>query len=225
MLFYIKNVPSPRSHNCNFILMGKSVLLIFWTLMYEPIKILHFADGLHSHIINNCFWPVDTGKLSSKTGTLARKRELRDMLEQQDEGYEDDAFEGTPFRSKKVSRKLQVFTCMTSCLLNFCQIFSVAFHNFSSKMNMHACPCTCILAVLVWGSTFLAIVNPSCISYSSTEYPQFILTTQLMLLTASMIKIAEHQAVEHRWTVCDQKARYPRENLKLTSWVQAYWTL
>ncbi|CAB3996857.1 Hypothetical predicted protein, partial [Paramuricea clavata] len=49
----------------------------------------------------------DTGKLSSKTGTLARKRELRDMLEQQDEGYEDDAFEGTPFRSKKVSRKLQ----------------------------------------------------------------------------------------------------------------------
>jgi hypothetical protein len=50
-----------------------------------------------------------TGTLSTKTGTLARKRELRDMLEQQDEGYEDDAFEGTPFKNQKVSRTLQVF--------------------------------------------------------------------------------------------------------------------
>lgn len=52
--------------------------------------------------------PISTGKLSSKTGSLARKRELREMLEQQDEGYEDDAFEGTPFRSKKVSKVMQV---------------------------------------------------------------------------------------------------------------------
>ena len=49
-----------------------------------------------------------TGKMSSKTGSLARKRELREMLEEQDKGYEDDAFEGTPFRSKKISKATQV---------------------------------------------------------------------------------------------------------------------
>ena len=54
--------------------------------------------------------PTFSGKLSSKAGTLARKRELRDMLEQQDEGYEDDAFKGTPFKNQKVSKTLQVFT-------------------------------------------------------------------------------------------------------------------
>ena len=32
------------------------------------------------------------------------------MLEQQDEGYEDDAFEGTPFKNQKVNKTLQVFT-------------------------------------------------------------------------------------------------------------------
>lgn len=36
-----------------------------------------------------------------KKGSLARKQELRTKLEEQDEGYEDDAFEGTPFRDKK----------------------------------------------------------------------------------------------------------------------------
>ena len=40
-------------------------------------------------------------RVEKKAGTLARKRELRDMLEQQDEGYEDDAFDGTPFRHRK----------------------------------------------------------------------------------------------------------------------------
>ena len=48
------------------------------------------------------------GKLTSKKET-ARKRELRVMLERQDEGYKDDAFEGTPFRSNKHSRMV----CMT----------------------------------------------------------------------------------------------------------------
>ena len=39
---------------------------------------------------------------------MARKRELRAMLEKQDEGYEDDAFEGTPFRNRKSVLKVIV---------------------------------------------------------------------------------------------------------------------
>ena len=68
--------------------------------------------------------PVATGNFSSKTGSLARKRELREMLEQQDEGYEDDAFEGTPFRSKKVSKVMQVLvrSLNTKCRRN-CSFF------------------------------------------------------------------------------------------------------
>ncbi|XP_028409363.1 mis18-binding protein 1-like [Dendronephthya gigantea] len=70
------------------------------TLLKQPIK--------ESQQQNSKKLKVQTGKLASKTGTLARKRELRDMLEQQDEGYEDDAFEGTPFRSHKHSRMHEV---------------------------------------------------------------------------------------------------------------------
>ncbi|XP_028391237.1 uncharacterized protein LOC114516072 [Dendronephthya gigantea] len=43
-----------------------------------------------------------------KKGTLARKKELRALLEKQDEGYEDDAFEGTPFRYRKRLSKCKV---------------------------------------------------------------------------------------------------------------------
>lgn len=34
-------------------------------------------------------------------GTIKRKRELRELLEQQDVDYEDDIFDSTPFKRKK----------------------------------------------------------------------------------------------------------------------------
>jgi len=34
-------------------------------------------------------------------GTIKRKRELRELLEQQDVNYEDDIFDSTPFKKKK----------------------------------------------------------------------------------------------------------------------------
>ena len=43
-----------------------------------------------------------------KKGTLAQKRELRAMLEKQDEGYEDDAFDGTPFRNRRPALKCKL---------------------------------------------------------------------------------------------------------------------
>ena len=58
-----------------------------------------------------------------KKGTLAQKRELRAMLEKQDEGYEDDAFEGTPFRNRKplikVSFMLKYVLVKVSMASNF----------------------------------------------------------------------------------------------------------
>ena len=58
---------------------------------------------------------------------MARKRELRAMLEKQDEGYEDDAFEGTPFRNRKSVLKVIVVAfsvwCPTSLpLINYVDI-------------------------------------------------------------------------------------------------------
>ena len=61
--------------------------------------------------------------LVRKTGPMARKRELRAMLEKQDEGYEDDAFEGTPFRNRKSLLKVDIFS-------SFCR--SAAVKNVSS---------------------------------------------------------------------------------------------
>ena len=48
---------------------------------------------------------------------MARKRELRAMLEKQDEGYEDDAFEGTPFRNRKSVLKVIVVAFLSGALL------------------------------------------------------------------------------------------------------------
>ena len=52
---------------------------------------------------------------------MARKRELRAMLEKQDEGYEDDAFEGTPFRNRKSLLKVYIYIFLVA----FCRSFTV----------------------------------------------------------------------------------------------------
>ena len=44
--------------------------------------------------------------VTAKTGTLKRKRQLRDALENLDSGYVDDIFDSTPF--KKIKKSVQV---------------------------------------------------------------------------------------------------------------------
>ena len=39
--------------------------------------------------------------ITGGVGTIKRKRELRELLEQQDVNYEDDIFDATPFKRKK----------------------------------------------------------------------------------------------------------------------------
>lgn len=39
--------------------------------------------------------------VSGGVGTIKRKREIRELLEQQDMNYEDDIFDATPFKKKK----------------------------------------------------------------------------------------------------------------------------
>jgi len=39
--------------------------------------------------------------ITGGVGTIKRKRELRELLEQQDVNYEDDIFDSTPFKKKK----------------------------------------------------------------------------------------------------------------------------
>ena len=39
--------------------------------------------------------------VSGGIGTIKRKREIRELLEQQDMNYEDDIFDATPFKKKK----------------------------------------------------------------------------------------------------------------------------
>ncbi|EDO48512.1 predicted protein [Nematostella vectensis] len=43
--------------------------------------------------------------LCGGVGTLKRKRQLRQLLEQQDDGYEDDIFDSTPFKKSKMNFK------------------------------------------------------------------------------------------------------------------------
>ena len=48
--------------------------------------------------------------ITNRVGTLKRKQKIRDVLQQLDEGYEDDIFDSTPFKKMK---KVQVWlrTC------------------------------------------------------------------------------------------------------------------
>ena len=39
--------------------------------------------------------------LTAKAGTMKRKRQLRDLVEQHNRGYEDDIFDSTPFKKQK----------------------------------------------------------------------------------------------------------------------------
>ena len=53
-------------------------------------------------MFSNSAEKVAPKELTAKAGTLARTRQLRDMLEHQDVGYEDDLFDSTPFRNQKL---------------------------------------------------------------------------------------------------------------------------
>ena len=51
-----------------------------------------------------CFSAASQQNVKAVTGgvgTIKRKRELRELLEQQDVNYEDDIFDSTPFKKKK----------------------------------------------------------------------------------------------------------------------------
>jgi hypothetical protein len=61
--------------------------------------------------------------LVKKRGPLARKRELRAMLERQDEGYEDDAFDGTPFKNRKPLLKVLYSNSFLKKIHNFFPVF------------------------------------------------------------------------------------------------------
>ena len=45
--------------------------------------------------------PQNVKIVSGGVGTIKRKREIRELLEQQDVNYEDDIFDATPFKKKK----------------------------------------------------------------------------------------------------------------------------
>ena len=46
--------------------------------------------------------------ITAKTGTLKRKRQLRDALENLDSGYVDDIFDSTPFKKVRKSVKVRL---------------------------------------------------------------------------------------------------------------------
>ena len=50
-------------------------------------------------------------KVTGGAGTLKRKRQLRDALEEMDKDYYDDVFESTPF--KKFKKSVMVRQCMS----------------------------------------------------------------------------------------------------------------
>ena len=55
-----------------------------------------------THVL--CFSAASQQNVKTVTGgvgTIKRKRELRELLEQQDVNYEDDIFDSTPFKKKK----------------------------------------------------------------------------------------------------------------------------
>lgn len=55
-------------------------------------------------------------KVTGGMGTLKRKRQLRDTLEEMDKDYYDDIFESTPFKKFKKSVKVN-YVCHTFCHL------------------------------------------------------------------------------------------------------------
>ena len=50
-------------------------------------------------------------------GTIKRKREIRELLEQQDVNYEDDIFDATPFKRKKDLKVLNPFSTLVCHLV------------------------------------------------------------------------------------------------------------
>ena len=50
-------------------------------------------------------------------GTIKRKREIRELLEQEDVNYEDDIFDATPFKRKKDLKVLNPFSTLVCHLV------------------------------------------------------------------------------------------------------------
>ena len=59
--------------------------------------------------------------VSGGVGTIKRKREIRELLEQQDMNYEDDIFDATPFKKKK-----DIKVCWTAIQIKS-QLFFISF--------------------------------------------------------------------------------------------------
>lgn len=65
--------------------------------------------------------------VSGGVGTIKRKREIRELLEEQDVGYEDDIFDSTPFKrwkDVKVPNALDDFFCLLPTVENLVTLFS-----------------------------------------------------------------------------------------------------
>ena len=60
--------------------------------------------------------------VSGGVGTIKRKREIRELLEQQDMNYEDDIFDATPFKKKK-----DIKVCWTAIQIKSPQLFFISF--------------------------------------------------------------------------------------------------
>ena len=86
----------------------------------------------YSQIVEQKYWhypyplPSESISITSKVGTLKRRRKIRDVLQQFDQGYTDDIFESTPFKKMKRVQvwpyRKMLLVKLEMCVTNFlCQ--------------------------------------------------------------------------------------------------------
>ena len=57
-------------------------------------------DNIVAYILSYWYIPVtDVVHLTGKAGTIKRKRQLRELVHNLNEGYKEDLFDSTPFKS------------------------------------------------------------------------------------------------------------------------------
>ena len=59
------------------------------------------------HAIIYIYWVAEripVTAITANVGTLKRKQQLKDMLQQNSQDYEDDLFDATPFKAAKKSK-------------------------------------------------------------------------------------------------------------------------
>ena len=84
------------------------------------------------------FLPGQTSKkqLGGK-GTLKRKQCVREFLDEQNEGYQDDLFTGTPFVNKKPSSKVSYFIPRPYEFSTFALISWKGYEAFCFLLSIH----------------------------------------------------------------------------------------